>query len=258
MPFAPNHAERARSVAARGGQAAIVGTGVPPSRPLVHHVWADGSAALLLPDTDPLLRHVGDDGCAVMLEIADPAPVDLREPVRALLWITGVLAHPADARRMAAAVAEVRPDPGLLDLGHGATLVRLQPGSVVVSDGDGTAALRPAALAAARPDPFCLAESRFLAHLEETHPEVLRALTSWLPAGLRDGRVRPLGADRYGLRLRVETAVTPTGRGGDHDVRLAWESEARTAADLREGLLKLTRGPVSSTRAASAPRAPGG
>jgi Protein of unknown function (DUF2470) len=276
-PPVPTHAERGRAIALRGGQAALVGTAVssdasPPSRPLVHHVWADGSAALLLPDADPLLRHVGDDGCAVMLEIADPAPVALREPVRALLWITGVLAHPADARRLAAAVADVRPDPALLDLGHGATLVRLQPGSVVVSDGDGTAALRPAVLAAARPDPFCLTESRWLAHLEEVHPEVLGALARWLPPALRDGRVRPLGADRFGLRLRVENGRDDdvhTGDrgdsggggedrgGGDHDVRLAWEREARTPGDLRAGLAALARGPLRSTRAASAPRAPG-
>ena len=54
-----------------------------------------------------------------------------------------------------------------------------------------------------------------------------------LPAPLRDtrhARVRPLAVDRCGLRLRVETP------DGDHDVRLAWQDAANTAADLRRQL----------------------
>jgi hypothetical protein len=170
-PHAPSDAERARSVVARTnttapvpgrGAAALVGTGCPPSTPLVHHVWADGSAALLLRDDDPALTRAD-----VMLELADHAPVDLREPVRALLWLTGQLTvpEPDTARSIAARVADTRPDPALLDLGHGATLVRLAPGTIVISDAEGTAALAPVALAAARPDPFACSEGQWLAHL---------------------------------------------------------------------------------------------
>lgn len=209
-----------------------MGTGVRPVRPLVHHVWADGSAALLLPDDEPLLTQLpplsldAEPGCPVMLEVSDPAPVDLREPVRGLLWITGVLSRPADPRRLACVVALSRPHPALLDLGHGATLVRLQPGSAVISDGDGAAALMPVDLAAARPDPFHHYELGWLPHLERHHPNLLAALCRHLPPALRDGRVRPLGVDRCGLRLRVETAAI------DHDVRLAWPREVRTPRDL--------------------------
>jgi hypothetical protein len=231
-PPTPSAAERARSLAARGGTASLLGVRAPATRPVVHHVWANGSAVLLVPDHDPVLGSssaAGGPGAdSAMLELADPAPVPLRERVRGLLWVLGTLTRPdADtARRWAARVADVRPDPALLDVGHGLTLVLLTPGSIVVSDGDGTAALAPVELAAARPDPFSRFETSWLAHLEAEHPEVFRALARHLPAGLRDATPRPLGVDRCGLRLRVETPR------GDHDVRLTWGHDVHTPAEL--------------------------
>jgi uncharacterized protein DUF2470 len=65
---------------------------------------------------------------------------------------------------------------------------------------------------------------------------VLLALVRHLPTGLarrRDARVRPLGVDRCGFRLRVETPER------DHDVRLAFEREASTPEELREQLNRL-------------------
>ena len=265
-PPTPTDAERARSIALRGGSAAMVGTGCArPATPLVHHVRADGSAVLLLSDDEPLLDRVRTaergggaalDGTqptgetAVMLELTDRAAVDLREPVRGLLWIVGRLwlPEPAAARRMAVQVADVAPLlPGrggttqhhLLDLGHGATLVRLDPGSAVLADSDGSAALSPIDLAAARPDPFCRLEDRWLAHLDEAHPEVLLALTRHLPPALRrrDARVRPLGVDRCGLRLRVETPDR------DHDVRLPFPGGATTPDELRAQVERLVACP---------------
>jgi hypothetical protein len=238
-PPAPSAAERARSLVARGGTASLLGVRAPMMRPRVHHVWANGSAVLLVPDGDPLLSAEGGPppssaaeawaaGNSAMLELADPTPVPLREPVRGLLWVMGTLTRPdlEMARRWAARVADVRPDPALLDVGHGLTLLLLKPGSIVVSDGDGTAALAPVELAAARADPFCRFETTWLAHLEDNHPEVFQALARHLPAALRDGRARPLGVDRCGLRLRVEMPE------GDHDVRLGWGRDVRTPAEL--------------------------
>lgn len=180
-----------------------------------------------------------------MLEITDQAPVPLREPIRGLLWITGRirLPDPETARGLAVGVADVHPDPDLLLLGHGATLVRLEPGSVVLSDAEGTAALAPVELAGARPDPFCRYEQQWLSHLEQVHPEVFRALARHLPCALRDDRdvrIRPLGMDRCGLRLRVET---PTR---DHDVRLNWQLEPATVEELRAQLGVLVGCPLSS------------
>jgi hypothetical protein len=178
-----------------------------------------------------------------MLELADHAPVDLREPVRGLLWITGrlVAVAPARARRIALALAEHRPDPALLDLGHDAVLVRFTPHSAVLSDAEGSAALAPLDLAAARPDPFCHREHPWLAHLERSHPDVFGALARHLPAPQRDARgarVRPLGVDRCGLRLRVEVD------GGDHDVRLAWERSISTPDELHAQFRQLVGCPL--------------
>ena len=48
-PQAPSITERARSLAARGGVAALVGTGEPdPVTPLMHHVHPDGTTDLLV------------------------------------------------------------------------------------------------------------------------------------------------------------------------------------------------------------------
>ena len=157
-----------------------------------------------------------------MLELTEPRPVDLREPVRGLLWITGMLRMPtpSGARRIAVGMAEARPHPRLLDLGHGATLVRLDPGSAVLSDAEGTAALAPVDLAAAAPDPFCRYETQLARPTWRARtPTSSTALHRHLPPALRDdrdARIRPLGLDRFGLRLRVETADR------DHDVRLAF------------------------------------
>ncbi|RTL63731.1 MAG: DUF2470 domain-containing protein [Pseudonocardiaceae bacterium] len=241
-PPTPTDAERARSLTTRGGRAALVGTGGPePVVPVYHHVHADGSAILLLDEDSAIVEQarLGPRGeIPVMLELADYAAVDLREPVRALLWITGWLRVPADeeARHAALHAADARPNHRLLDLGHGATLVRIEPGSAVLADAEGTASLAPVELAAAHPDPFCVLEERWLGHLEETHPEVFVSLARHLPAPLRatpGARIRPLGVDRCGIRLRIETTT------GDHDVRLAWPQEATTVQELRTQLTAL-------------------
>ncbi|WP_300013346.1 DUF2470 domain-containing protein [Pseudonocardia sp.] len=269
-PPAPTAAERARSVAARSGSvAALVGTGSPIAQPRTHHVHADGSAVLLLADDEPVLRRMQGGpgpastaggpasastagglepastagGLAVMLELADPAPVDLREPVRGLLWITGHLTSvdPERARRIAVGLADHHPHPALLELGHGATMVRLTPGSAVLSDAEGSAVFAPVDLAAARPDPFCHYEQQWLTHLEQAHPQVFTALARHLPTPLRDvrdARVRPLGVDRCGLRLRVEAGDQ------DHDVRLAWEHPIATPEELRVQLQRLVGCPL--------------
>ncbi len=75
-PPAPTGAERARSAAARTtSTAALVGTGAPVTRPLAHHVHADGSAVLVLREDDPVLGRVGDEP-SVMLELADMGMFD--------------------------------------------------------------------------------------------------------------------------------------------------------------------------------------
>src|SRR5262245_27521467 len=110
---------------------------LPPTRapedrvtPLLHHVHDDGVVSVLLPDNHELALWDGE--LTSMVEVVDVAPVPLRESVRGLLWITGQLSRlelPA-ARAVALEIASARPDPRLLDLGHGATLLRLTPVSM--------------------------------------------------------------------------------------------------------------------------------
>lgn len=245
-PPAPHAAERARTIAARGGRAALLpSTGVPSAgetadriSPLLHHVHPCGATTLLLPDDHPLVAAAWQAPRAeltAMLEIADHAPVQLREPVRGLLWITGWLrALDADeARDEVLTVVEQRPDPRLLDAGHGATVLRLTPASLVIADAEGTRSLRPEQFEAATPDPFCDQEDHWLRHLELSHRDVVVMLAKHLPEQLRGGHVRPLGLDRFGLRLRVEAP------DNDHDVRIAFSGPVSSAKELAVELRRL-------------------
>jgi hypothetical protein len=250
-PASPSPADRARSIAVRGGRATVLRSDTPDSdrtesrradsdrvEPHLHHVHADGHVTVLLTDDHPLVARAllaprGE--LAAMVELADRAAVTLREPVRGLLWITGWLRalDGADALAQALAVADARPDSRLLDVGHGYTVLSLVPASLVLADGESTSSLSPAEFAAATPDPFCAFEDHWLRHLELAHRDVVGMLTRLLPEHLRGGHVRPLGLDRYGLRLRVETPDT------DHDVRLAFSQPVDTPGELGTQLRRM-------------------
>jgi hypothetical protein len=239
-PPTPGPAERARTIAARGPATLLPpGSTLPPVAgerhadrvvPLFHHVHADGSVTVLLSDDRP-----APEPATAMAEVVDLSPVPLREPVRGLLWITGHLApvELGEARDVALDLVEDRPDPRLLDLGHGATMLRLTPISMVVADADGTHPVPAETFAAAAEDPFCHQEAGWLRHLELSHTDVIHTLRRHLPDQLRGGHVRPLGLDRYGLRLRVEAIE------GDHDVRLAFERPISTLDELSGELRRL-------------------
>jgi uncharacterized protein DUF2470 len=249
-PPIPGPGERARTIAARGPATLLpplptlppVAAERQPDRvvPLFHHIHADGSVTVLLPDD-----QAATEQAPAMVELVDLAPVPLREPVRGLLWITGSLApvELADARAVALDLVERRPDPRLLDLGHGATMLALTPISMVVADADGTHPVTPATFAAAEEDPFCHQEAGWLRHLELSHTDVIHTLRRHLPDHLRGGHVRPLGLDRYGLRLRVEAIED------DHDVRLAFERPISTLEELSGELRRLVGCPFLALQA---------
>ena len=249
-PPAPSDAERARSVAARGGTASLAGTGAPASTPLVHQVWADGSAALLLEDGDPVLELLRGHGgeLSAMLELTDRAPVDLREPIRALLWLTGRIRLPdaEAARRIAVQVADAHPHPDLLRLGHGATLVRLDAGLRRAVGRRGHAALAPVELAAARPDPSAATRSTGWRTSSGRTP---RCSTPW-PATCRPRCATGGGPGAAAGRGPLRAAAAGGDLRGDHDVRLAWRDGAHTVAELRTQMGLLVGCPFRDPRGA--------
>ncbi len=255
-PPTPSPGERARTIAARGPATLLPPVPIlPPAAttqdrvvPLLHHVHDTGAVTILLPDDHDLPASIDmlDGEVTTMIELVDIAPVPLREPVRGLLWITGRLRALPDpvARSIAIEVSQTRPDPRLLDLGHGATMLRMTPVSMVIADGDGTHPVTPEEFAAAAADPFCHEEAGWLRHLELSHTEVVHTLRRHLPPALQDGYLRPLGLDRFGLRLRVEAIE------GDHDIRLAFSQPITTQAELSSELRRMVGCPFMALRGA--------
>jgi uncharacterized protein DUF2470 len=206
-------AERARTVAGRS-PAALCVRGLDAGRPLAHATTTTGTTYVLVPtggEVDAALA--GQDDLTAVLMVSDRAPVPLRDPLRAQLWLSGWLTpvHPATRRAAVLAFAETRPVAPLLDVGRGMTLLRLDVAEVVLREGERCTEVSPQAYAAARPDPLAAVEAPMLQHLDRDHPEVLDLLHSRIPAGDLGPRdvVRPLGLDRFGFRLRIER---PAGR----------------------------------------------
>jgi hypothetical protein len=167
----------------------------------------------------------------------------LREPVRSLVWIRGRLDQVPlpDVPGLLDRIAAENPNEALLQVqtpesgpvAEGDTrylLARLQIESVVVTDATGAEAVDVRALLAARPDPFCAFESCWIQHLDTAHRDVLARLAARLPARLRRGEIRPLGIDRYGVRLRVE------GADGDRDVRLPFHQPVDDVTGLGQAI----------------------
>lgn len=242
---APSTAERIRSACARGGGAMLAVEGSEPTPTPVHQLLDDGSFAVTVPARGALAEAIVTSGAAgvqAVLEMTDFAPLPLREPVRALVWISGRVFHvpPSDVSSILDLVATKNPNPALLqvntddreatdgDAPH--SLARLEVDSIVVADSTGAESVGIGTLLDAEPDPFCTLESGWLQHLESAHRDVVDRLANRLPSPLRRGRVRPLGLDRYGVQLRVEA------EDGDHDVRLPFAKPVDDVTGLNQAI----------------------
>lgn len=215
----PTSAERIRSACVRAASAILALEGTEPEPTAVQHLLADGSFAITVAARGVATANVVSAthaGVHAVLELTDYAPLPLREPVRSLVWIRGSLHEvaPSSVRDVLDLIAIEDPNPALLQVGSDFILLRLEIESVVVADATGAESVGVGALLEAQPDPFCAMETCWLRHIDSDHRDVVARLASKLPGQLRRGRVRPLGLDRYGVRLRVE------GEDGDHDVRL--------------------------------------
>jgi hypothetical protein len=240
---APTTAERIRSACVRVGGAMLAVEGLEPAATPVHHLLGDGSFAITIPANGLLAGMVvasGTAGTRAVLEMTDYAPLPLREPVRSLVWISGRLHHipSSDVSELLDLIAAEHPNPALLQVNTERTvggdkphaLIRLEIDSVVVADSTGAESVGVGMLLDAQPDPFCVLESCWLQHLETAHRDVVDRLAERLPPPLRRGRVRPLGLDRYGVRLRVENP------DGDHDVRLPFASPVDDVTALSQAI----------------------
>ncbi len=235
----PTAAERARTVACRPS-AAVCAAGVSGTRVLAHATTGAGQVFLVVPADGELATAVGaapEGDLPALLMVTDHAPVALRDPVRAQLWLSGWLTpvRAEDQRAVALAFAEAVPAGALLDVGTTAALLRLDLAEVVLGEGGDTVEVDPDAYAAAGPDPLVAVEAAALQHLDADHPAELDLLRSRIPGGWVGAGdvVRPLGLDRAGFRLRVESAR------GHRDVRVPFDVPVTTEAELGPAVHRL-------------------
>ena len=256
----PTDAEVIATACRRAGSAMLaVESPVEPSQSALHSHEADlatptqvdlvhlfdTQAFILVPTGGPAMRAAvkSPDGLPAMVEVTDCAPIDLRERVRSLIWLNGRLHHvPANLERdLAVEIATEHPDEGLLDIGHGRSMMRLQIETAVVACGAGAASVAADELARAQPDPFWEYENDWISHLDAAHADIVGQLARRLPRHLRQGRVRPLGIDRFGLRFRVE------GSAGDSDVRLPFPHPVSDVSELSRALRNLAGCPFMNS-----------
>ena len=237
---APTTAERIRSTCVRASCAILAVERVEPTSTSVHHLLDDGSFAITVPG-DGMLAGIalaaGTAGVQAVLEMTDVAPLPLREPVRALVWVRGRL-HCVPVSEIATlldVIAAEDPNTALLQVNSdfvadtSFALLRLEVESVVVADSTGAESVAVGALLGARADPFCAVD------VLAATPGV-GASRGRRPAGraAADGAaprpVRPLSLDRYGVQLRVES------EDGDHDVRLPFAKPVDDITGLSQAI----------------------
>lgn len=248
----PTAAERVRTVCARAAAAQVAGcAGESVADPVpcpVHHLLEDGSFALTVHNRSALAA--AGAGSPVVVELLDRAPTAGDEAVRSLVWIRG-RAHrpsPAEIPQVLDAIAARHPHPALLDVGHRDTLLVVSVESIVFADTTGAENVDRRAVLAAHPDPFCHAEFAWVHHLQQHHPEMVERLRLHLPRRQRQGRIRLLGLDRYGLTVRTE------GPKGNWEARVPFLMPVSDDATLSRALRALMACPFG---AGLRPRSPG-
>lgn len=191
---------RARDVLARASSAHVTWLD-QPARP-------SGRIAGVVIDTT-LASAKGLAPCTV--ELADPAPLPVRDRIRARVRVNGTAAFDV----------------------HTEGLLRIHPYAVELEVEGRRMPIDAAELAVTPPDPFAEAEGTFLSHLAECHPAALDALRRRLPAELQRARVVPVALDRFGIVLRAEHAES------HRDVAIDFAAPVGPAGDLRTALQAL-------------------
>ena len=118
---APTTAERIRSACVRASCAILAVEGVERTSTPVHHLLGDGSFAITVPGESMLAGMAlvaGTAGVQAVLEMTDVAPLPLREPVRALVWVRGRLycVPVSEIAALLDVIAADDPNPALLQV----------------------------------------------------------------------------------------------------------------------------------------------
>lgn len=207
------YAEVARSVLARASSAELTwldGDAVRPGGTVAGVVLDDGDRAPAGPAT---------------VEIADPAPLAVRDRIRSRVRLHGYAA--LDEQRTAT--------------------VRMRIQGVELEHGGQTTWLSAGQLRAARIDPLAQCEAALLAHLAGCHGELVEALAHLLPeesvAAARD--VVPLALDRHGFTFRVVTDA------GHEDVELPFPAPAASRDEIRCSMHALATAAAAGRRRTS-------
>lgn len=254
MPQAPDRptgaapAERAGTIVECGRQARLSLPWAPGIGAVNYIPDENGEPWLLLPDhatagwpDDP--RRPG------VLYLEDPPDGSRRQPggasptgsgVRVLLggWLGRIGAGVQTA--VAMALAELRPDGALLDVGHGTSLFHLAVEEIrLVGAGPETETVELAAFAAARPDPVRPHAADVLAHLDSAHRLQLAAILGahlGRPRGWAPAEVWPVTVDRYGIELayRTDPTVEPV------QVRVPFHAPIRAAEAIGAAVRAIT------------------
>ena len=264
-PTKPSAAERARTALRLSGPLVVHAVGAMERLIGLHAAGSDGSPVLVLPTDDPLVEavrrapaieatpHAPAPDLPAIVEARDlypvPQPASVRTHrneasawVRTRLWLVGWLSelHGAERREAAVMVAARSPVSELLDVGSSRTVLRLEPGQVLVGTGKTRSPMAgdaidvdPEAFAAAAPDLLADHEAAHLTHLADDHPDELVLLCQLLDPRLREEAVGivPGRLDRYGLELCVRTAA------GSHQARLSFPA-AITHVDQLPGAMQ--------------------
>ena len=117
----PSAAERIRSTCARAGGALLAVEQAQPVTSPLHHLMSDGSFAVAVPADGAAAATVArreHAGAQALLELADYAPLPLREPVRSLVWSRGRLHRVPlpDVPGLHDLIAAENPNPALLQV----------------------------------------------------------------------------------------------------------------------------------------------
>lgn len=209
----------------------------------ISYLLPDRTLALLLPAS--AINHASpqQETIPTCVELIDYAPLQFHEPVRALIWLQGSLQLVPDHHiyTVLDTMAKLNPHPALLQVysphsqqSHPChqryDLAQLTITSAILTDPTGSETVDLNDLFNAQPDPFCLIETEWIRHLDAAHPEIVERLASHtVPLPFRR-RARPLGVDRYGLWLRIESPQD------GHDIRLPFPSTVTTVGELNRAI----------------------